>query len=1033
MKRIFLFTVFTTFISTFQTLSAQMKNIHITPEETTICYKINKSASTALRKQLHLSEEHTFQNIRTETDSFGYSHERFEQYYQGIKVEEADVRVHYKDGKFYYANGEYIDCQGVDTSTIISKEKSILIAKKFVCSRIKTPASDTLGTRFIDPPLVICHNKMNTKDRMPHVCYKIDIYSFEKMFWEYIYVDVKDGEVINHVSIIHFDNGTAATRYSGTRTISTKHNGSQYVLRDSTRGNGIKTYNFNNKLWYLTLNYSSATDFIDNDNNWTKEEHHEKKDDAALDAHWGAMKTYDYFFEKHGRKSFNDSNAAIKNYVHVRDTIDKDWDNAAWLEELNVIVYGDGELCDILTSLDIVAHEFGHAVCQYSANLVYQGESGAINESLSDIWAACVEKWVDSTKRTWLIGEEIDNIPFRSMNNPNLLGQPDTYADSNYWGNTNDISAENDYGGVHTNSGVMNYWFYLLSDGGSDTNDHGYSYNVQGIGIDSAAKIVYRAETVYMTRNTNFFEARESTIRAAVDLFSENSVKVQMVKEAWNAVGVYSDLYVRDSVSDIGNEPSNVKYMWNSPDIWLEDLHKTPIDNVRGGDTCYVCVRIHNRSNKVSRGAERLYINWIKAGITTFWPDDWTGKKIFVNYEGDTIQIGDYVYNNPNDKDILYHDIPTIPAHGFDTVKVKWVVPIPDLFIGSEYANELEHFCLLARVHDGNPIPNENDYGVNMGVFTTNSNNVAWKNITILARNRKKAYVTLYGVGKPICINYIPTPNEYSENLRDFSEVKWKMDAQMYNIWVTGGMQGSGFSLLSDSSILITTDNVSLCNLNLNSNQIYYIGTEVLFHNKHIPQNNTFDFNITSSIINDNGISELVGGEHYTAIRSGDCEYTVHITGDTDLIQGESATFTATGAESYRWYNGGGEQLSAGESMTAVPAYSQCYYLETTGGLCGYISRDTICVHVSEGEIVTLYPNPTNDNVHVEYQITGNYINATIQIANELGIIQQTVTLNEPQGSVTLDVQGLHSGAYYVLLKSPTGKVLDMKTLVKGE
>ena len=71
MKRIFLFTVFTTFISTFQTLSAQMKNIHITPEETTICYKINKSASTALRKQLHLSEEHTFQNIRTETDSLG--------------------------------------------------------------------------------------------------------------------------------------------------------------------------------------------------------------------------------------------------------------------------------------------------------------------------------------------------------------------------------------------------------------------------------------------------------------------------------------------------------------------------------------------------------------------------------------------------------------------------------------------------------------------------------------------------------------------------------------------------------------------------------------------------------------------------------------------------------------------------------------------------------------------------------------------------------------------------------------------------
>ena len=176
-----------------------------------------------------------------------------------------------------------------------------------------------------------------------------------------------------------------------------------------------------------------------------------------------------------------------------------------------------------------------------------------------------------------------------------------------------------------------------------------------------------------------------------------------------------------------------------------------------------------------------------------------------------------------------------------------------------------------------------------------------------------------------------------------------------------------------------------------------------------------------------------MGGEHYTAIRSTDCEYTVHITGDTDLIQGEIATFTATGAKSYSWCNAGGEQLSAVESMTAVPAYSQCYYLETTGGQCGYISRDTVCVHVSEGEIVTLYPNPTNDNVHVEYQITGNYINATIQITNELGTIQQTVTLNEPQGSLSIEVQELPVGTYYVLLKSPSGRVLDVKILVKTE
>jgi len=255
-------------------------------------------------------------------------------------------------------------------------------------------------------------------------------------------------------------------------------------------------------------------------------------------------------------------------------------------------------------------------------------------------------------------------------------------------------------------------------------------------------------------------------------------------------------------------------------------------------------------------------------------------------------------------------------------------------------------------------------------------------------------------------------------------------------VWQCGGFTGSGFVLQADSSLLLQSANAELCSLLLDTSRIYLMQTSVQFNNRLVPQNSTFHADIVQYYeYDENGIhvSELVGGEHYKAVRSGDCEYTVHITGDTDLLQGETATFTATGAESYRWYNAGGELLSAGESMTAVPAYSQCYYLESTGGLCGYISRDTVCVHVSEGEIVTLYPNPTNDNVHVEYQITGNYINATIQITNELGTTQQTVTLNEPQGSVNVDVQELPAGAYYVLLKSPTGRVLDVKTLVKGE
>lgn len=154
---------------------------------------------------------------------------------------------------------------------------------------------------------------------------------------------------------------------------------------DTTRGNGIKTYNLNN-----STNVANAVHFTDNDNNWTANEfNNAQKDNGALDAHWGAMMTYDYFKEIHGRNSYDDNNAELINYVHY----DNNYENAFWRSSVKAMFYGDGDLyCDILTSLDIVSHEIGHAISEYSANLVYQDESGAIDESLSDIWAASVEE-----------------------------------------------------------------------------------------------------------------------------------------------------------------------------------------------------------------------------------------------------------------------------------------------------------------------------------------------------------------------------------------------------------------------------------------------------------------------------------------------------------------------------------------------------------------------------------------------------------------------------------------------------------------
>ncbi|MCW2119279.1 M4 family metallopeptidase [Flavobacterium sp. 7A] len=337
--------------------------------------------------------------------------------------------------------------------------------------------------------------------------------------------------------IIKHIQGSGITRYSGQRTFETQQNGSQYKLRDYSRGNGIETYNMNN-----TANYAGATDFTDNDNNWTSSEYNNaNKDNAALDAHWGTEKTYDYFFIKHNRNSYNNSGAVLKNYVHA-NLIAMGYpsnDNAFW--DGQRMTYGDGTYTfSPLTSIDVVGHEIGHGVCSNTANLIYSKESGAINEGLSDIWGAMIEYYADPTKQTYLIGEEIKigGGALRSMSNPNVYNQPKTYGGT-YWYDQNCTPNNlNDYCGVHRNSGVMNHWFYILSEGKTDTNDIGNAYSVTGIGKDKAAKIVYRAESVYFTSTTNYSQARDLTIQAAKDLYGANSVEVATTCQSWYAVGV---------------------------------------------------------------------------------------------------------------------------------------------------------------------------------------------------------------------------------------------------------------------------------------------------------------------------------------------------------------------------------------------------------------------------------------------------------------------------------------------------------------
>lgn len=352
-------------------------------------------------------------------------------------------------------------------------------------------------------------------------CFKIDLFYDGEIDHKTIYVDATSGKILMSLDACNHGaaNGVAKTRYHGEQNIITDSLApNKFVLYDHTRGGGIETRNMRT----YTKTDSSVV-FEDDDNYWDHD--NAELDNAATDVHWGSEMTYDYFMKVHGRNSFDGKGTKILSYVHH----DENWRNASW--NGRYARYGDGTN-NPLTSIDIVAHELTHGVTGTSSKLIYRNESGALNESFSDIFGTAVEFYAASEEANWSIGKE--NFYIREMSNTKQFRHPNCY-EGVYW-----YTGTGDNGGVHINSGVQNTWFYLLSTGGSGTNDHGNDYVVDSIGMDKAAQIAFRNLVVYLTPSSNHMDARAGSIEAAKDLFGPCSHEVEQVVNAWYAVGVGS-------------------------------------------------------------------------------------------------------------------------------------------------------------------------------------------------------------------------------------------------------------------------------------------------------------------------------------------------------------------------------------------------------------------------------------------------------------------------------------------------------------
>ncbi len=468
----------------------------------------------------------------TNEDEMGYTHIKFKQMYKGIEVWAKEIIVHMDgSGNIIFLNGIFektpSEITGIDET--VSGEKSIEIALSDIRSRIGVENLPGMIKQILEyngpaAKKIIWHDRNNK----PYLAWAVEVRPklSHDMFY---FIDAFSGKILDSYNSICYDGpatGNSNDLNGKNRTFGTYQVGSQYYMIDASQPMFNSTQSkmpdepvgaiVNLDLKNQDLKSNSTIYYVTSTNNqWN--------DAASVSSHFNATLTYNYFHNVHNRNSIDDKGMTIYSIVHVTDG-GKPMENAFWSGKL--MCYGDGKTYfkPLAGGLDVAAHEMTHGVTQYTANLEYKDQSGALNESFSDVFGALVDTL------NWKIGEDIikDFTAFpsgalRDMEDPHNGGKPN----SNSWQPakmSEFVHITEDEGGVHINSGIPNNAFFRVAS---------------GIGRQKAGQIWYRALTVYLTRLSQFIDARIATEKAATDLFGVSSAELQTVKSAWDAVEVF--------------------------------------------------------------------------------------------------------------------------------------------------------------------------------------------------------------------------------------------------------------------------------------------------------------------------------------------------------------------------------------------------------------------------------------------------------------------------------------------------------------
>jgi aureolysin len=418
-----------------------------------------------------------FKVLKKETDDLGITHYTLRQKVHKVFSEDIEIKIHTnKQGKILLTNGNIKSIKNekmkIENEVKISSEIAANNAISFIGLQ-DVKLNNGNNKIFRSKNLVIQNNRY---------VYKMDINTMKPLLghWE-VNVDAETGEVLNKDQIDR-------VRVKGSDVNEIKKT---VEIKDSkSKDQNIYCYE-NHKRGCLNISKNEKNQVLKNINS-----------------------TVRYFKDTFNRDSFDDNNGKVVSIINVNLFNGKSMkNNAGWIGDKFIFGLSDGKIFnDLYKAKDIIAHEFTHALTQYTAALEYEDESGALNESFSDVFAYFIDH------ENWLIGEDIFFLKgkenaLRSLSDPEKYGQPSQYKDYIY--------IDSDNGGIHINSGIPNKVAYRT---------------IKKIGIEKSQHIYYRALTLYLSKHSDFKDAKISLVQASQDLYG--SKIANEVKKAWEQTGI---------------------------------------------------------------------------------------------------------------------------------------------------------------------------------------------------------------------------------------------------------------------------------------------------------------------------------------------------------------------------------------------------------------------------------------------------------------------------------------------------------------